>query len=219
MYCKIKKISKVITSLLLCVVMIFSTITPAYALKSYGTKYTMKQGGTWTYTGKTDTSITKKWNTSDWRSVTVVEKVVFIAPNTVKKKLDKLVDEVGFSKSKAGVKYAVETAATYGIEKAKTKIKQKYGTKVAGYIIPYVSCFSWGYVAYDVLSEISEGNMIKRLNTAVKKNTGLIYVKQRTSAGNMSKYFYWNGSSKFGKYPTAYLGPNTWQYGKVKIYK
>lgn len=145
------------------------------------------------------------------------EEVIFITPNAVKNKFDKMVDEIGVSKSKSAIKYGIEYAAGKSIDKAKTQLKKKFGEKVAGAVIPYLNYFTWGYIAYDVISDVEEGKPLLRLDNAVEKNTGLIFIHQRNSYGDLSKYVYWNGATKYGKYPTAYLGPNTWQYGNVKV--
>lgn len=210
-----EKTGRRVIAILMCALMVFSSVSPSFALKSHSKNYTMKYGGTWTYNGKTDYSITKKWSPAKWRSAIVVQEVVFISPDGVKNELYKLSKKVGVAKMNSAVKYAVETAAAHGVSKAKTKVTAKFGAKVAGYVIPFVSYFSWGYVAIDIAKDIGEGQALHRLSVAAEKNKGLIYVKQR-GLGDMSRWYYWDGSSTFGKYPNAKLGPNTWQYGTVE---
>lgn len=212
---KCHKNLKAIVCLLLIVSTVFSNSITAFASPT-GLTFTMTNGGTWDYL-KMDTSTTRNWSQTDYRSFVLVQKVTFITPDQVKNQLFSLTKSVGVDLSKSAVKYAVETAASSGIEIAKKKLIAKFGSSVAGKVIPYVSIFSWAYTAYDILSSVATGQQLTLLSNAVSKGTGLIYVKQRNT-GDASRYYYWDGSSQYGKYPSAILNPNKYEYGKITKY-
>lgn len=200
---------------LICSILISTSVIQASAL-SYVT-YRMPNGGSWTYSGSTDKSITKNWNQSKWRSVTVVEKIEFISPSTVQKITNNLAKQVGISKSKAVVKYGIDVAATQGVAKAKNLIIQKFGSQIAGSVIPYINAIGWVKTAYDILNDIDLGKKLTLYSNAAIKKKGVVYVKARQGSGSSSRHYYWDSSSPYGFYPFAKLGPNNWQKGNTKI--
>lgn len=176
-------------------------------------RYTMTRGGTWTY--KTlDLNYVNK-NKINLRSAHLVQKVEFISPATVQIMANDLGKKVGFSLSKSGVKYGIELAGSYGITVAKKKLIEKFGYSTASKMIPYLATFSWSYIALDVLNDITTGQNLFRLTSAASKKTGLIYEKAMSGGWDASRWFYWDGSSRYGKYPTVYLNPNKYQIGRV----
>lgn len=209
-----KSIPKKILSVLIMIIFFISfTLQPAQAVK-YKT-YTLKNGGTWTYTSA-DTSVTKNWTPNDWRTKIPVEKVTFVSPKNTEKMFNNLITDVGVDLAHSVVKYGVETAVSYGITVAKDKLKKKFGAKVTSKAIPILSAFSWSYTVVDILSDMATGQELQILQKASKQKTGIIYVKAQASTGG---YYLWNGSTSYGKYPYAKLGPNQWQKGKVKNIK
>lgn len=212
-----KHIFKSVISILLVAVLTTIPVKNVFAAPDHSLTFTMNNGGEWKYNGKTDTSVTGSWSSTDWRSALVVNKVIYMSPTTVKSKLYKAAKEVGVDQTLSVVKYGVEVAASSGVEIAKQKITTKFGTSIASKVIPILAVFSWTYTAVDLLSAVASGQKLNLLADAASKNKGLIYVNQRTT-GDMSKWYYWDGSSSYGSYPYAKLGPNNWQYGDVTIY-
>jgi hypothetical protein len=215
LFLKCNKKFKVLSCVLLASILLVTNSTSVLAGPTNLSFY-MPNGGSWEYNGKTDTDITQHWSTADWMSVTVVQNVIFLSPDTVKNKLYKLASELGISMTNEYIKTGLELAASYGIEQAKKKLVEKLGSSIAGKVIPYLSAISWAYTAYDLLDTMSAGEELTRLTNAVVNNTGIIYVKQR-GLGDESTWYYWDGSSKYGTYPNVKLNPNNWQYGNVTI--
>lgn len=202
-------------ALLLCSILVFTSTIKSSAL-SY-TTYRMPNGGSWTYSGRTDTSITKNWSQTKWRSVVVVQKVEFISPSTVQKVTNDLAKKVGIEKSRAAVKYGIDAAATHGVTKAKDMIVKKFGSKIAGKVIPYINAIGWIKTACDILDDIALGDKLKMYSNAATKKKGIVYVKARQGSGSATKHYYWDSSSPYGSYPYAQVGPNKWQKGSTKI--
>lgn len=179
--------------------------------------FTMKKGGSWTYT-TLDMDYVKK-NKINLKSANIVQKVEFIPPETVQIMANDLAQKVGISKSKEYIKFGVESAASYGIKIAKDKLVKKFGSSAVSKVIPFLAYFTWSYTAIDIMSSIATGQNLTRLATAAKNKTGLIYVKSTSGGWSSSKWHYWDGTSRYGKYPTVYLNPNKYQYGNVSIKK
>lgn len=208
---------KFFISIILVAALAVTPIINVSAAPNHSLTFKMTNGGKWEYNGKTDTSVTSKWTNADWHSATVVNKVVYLTPSNVKSNLYKTAKDVGASETLSGIKYGVEMAASYGITVAKQKLINKFGSSVASKFVPILSYFSWTYTAVDILQAIATGKKLSLLADAASKNKGLIYVNQRNK-GDASTWYYWDGSSSYGSYPNAKLGPNNWQYGKVTVY-
>lgn len=213
-----KNLKKIFSFILVFSMIIVSSTFSSSAI-SYGINYKMPKGGSWTYSGSTDTSITKNWTQQKWRSVVVVQKMEFISPSTVQLITNNLAKSVGLDKSKAIVKYGIDTASTVGVTKAKEKLIQKYGQNIAGKVIPYINAIGWTKTAFDILDDIALGQKLTFYSNAALKNKGIIYVQARKGSGNASKHYLWDSSSPYGSYPNAKVGPNNWQKGTVSIKK
>lgn len=212
------KFKKFLSFFLVFSIIILSSTNSVSAL-SYGKNYKMNKGGSWTYSGSTDQSITKNWNQQKWRSVLVIQKIEFISPSTVQLITNNLAKSVGISKSKTMVKYAVDTASSIGVQKAKEKLIKKFGKDLAGKVIPYINAIGWTKTAIDILDDISLGQKLKIYSNAALKNKGIVYVQARKGSGDASKHYLWDSSSPYGSYPNAKLGPNNWQKGSILIKK
>lgn len=206
---------KVLFCALLAVAIVFTSTGSALAGPT-NQRFNMSKGGSWTYNGYTDTEITKNWTAADWRSAMLVQKVTFLSPSQVKDQLYVLANEVGIDMSREAVTFGVEAAISYGIDVAKRKVAEKFGSSLAAKVIPFLSGVSWTYTAIDILSTMLTGYHLQMLATAAQSNKGLIYVEQRNT-GSANTWYYWDGSTHYGSYPAAILNPNNWQYGNVEI--
>lgn len=211
-----KKIALVIIAFSLIVLNIGQKVSAAPT----GLLFNMPNGGMFEHT-KMDYEYINSLNLSSIEIAmlnnVVVDKVEFIPPDIVKKQYDALALDVGISMSKEYIKTGISLAISLGITKAKEELTKKYGAAIASKIIPYLNALSWSWTAYNLLSTIETGQELSRLASAAQANKGLIY-EWKGLVGSTFNWYYWDGSSQYGSYPTAILNPTPYQYGDVTIY-
>ncbi|WP_339167733.1 hypothetical protein MKX75_28400 [Paenibacillus sp. FSL R5-0341] len=196
---------KKFTLVTLCLTLILAGIFMPISRASAGSDnllFKKPDGGSWKYT-KMDANYVKQrgWSGNDFRTLEVVQEMTYLSPATVQIIANDLGNKLGVTMTKAGLKLAVETAASSGITAAK--------------LIPYLNFFAWSYTAYDLFTTINDGRDLKRLTDAAKAGKGLIYKKATNGFGD--GWYVWDGSSSYGTYPYAKLNPNKYQLGTVKI--
>ncbi|MFB5664107.1 hypothetical protein [Alteribacillus sp. HJP-4] len=126
-----------------------------------------------------------------------------------------MAEDIGTEMSQEVLKHGAEVAASYSIDVAKDKLKEKYGSSIAAKVTPYLAFFAWSYTAVDVFSTVGKGLTLSTLASAANDDEGLIYEESR-STGDTSKWYRWDDDSPYGSYPYAKLGPNKYQYGDVE---
>ncbi|RJG23764.1 hypothetical protein [Paenibacillus thiaminolyticus] len=156
------------------------------------------------------------WSGNDWRNIEIVQRMEFIPPDVVQVMANDMLKSIGADMSKEMVKHGIKVAIASGIDKAKKSLTTKYGATKAAKIVPFLSFFAWGYTAYDILTTVADGHKASFLADAASQKKGVIY-KQARSTGDMSKWYLWDGSSRYGKYPYAILNPNKYQFGRVIV--
>ncbi|OPJ55358.1 hypothetical protein [Clostridium oryzae] len=215
-----KKIITNTSLFILTFLLIFNfSIIPAKAAPYHSVTITIKKGGSWTYNHKDDEKITKHWTSNQYVKYEHFYKIAyikFIPPKAVQALANKTLMACGKDKKKAIISFMVQKSLSFGKAKAKKMAIAKFGASIVSKFIPYLNAVSWGYTAITLFQSVEEGYNEIFYSTAAKKKTGVI-IEHRTS-GKINNY-YWNGSTKYGKYPYAHLGSNNWQYGKVKVYR
>lgn len=209
-----------LTLVTLTFALLFSSFYPTLSTSAGpdNLSFKMTNGGKWEYEGKVDTDYVKKmgWTGNDWRAIEIVRKMEFIPPDMVQIMVNDLAKDIGADMSNEIIKWGVDAAVASGISSAKKSLITKYGAVQAAKVIPYLSFFAWSYTAYDVFSTIAKGQRLEFLAEAASKKTGVIY-KDAGSTGDSSDWYFWDGSSRYGKYPNAILNPNKYQFGKVTV--
>ena len=117
------------------------------------------------------------------------------------------------------VDLGVETLAAFGLEKAKEVIAAKFGQSVLAAILPYLSAMGWTVLAVEFISLLSNSAFKSILESAVSKNTGVVYYQVGVNNNTVTAWHLWDGSSGFGPYPSARIpsNPNAVYYGELRI--
>lgn len=184
-------------------------IYPAYS----DTSYTLTKGGEWIRTNIVSTSTSES-------IYAMPSRIIWYSPDQVKAMYDAKSHFTSSDKYVEAGTLALETAASVGIEAAKKAIINKYGQVVLNNLLPFLGAVGWLKTGCDLLKILNDAMELQRLEKAIKKNTGLVYITN----GYLSWWDYWNstdsiGNGQFGSYPTAKI-PNVGSskdicYGKL----
>lgn len=210
---KFKKMRVPVLCVLLAFVFSLNSFVFALSPSQYLVRWWMPKGGNWSYTGA-DPNVTGNWSSTDWRSHPFVQRMDFYSPDAVQAEANMLGYQLGISQQQSYIQTGISLALNYGIDVAKTKLTAQLGTSIASKVIPFLNAFSWGYTAYTVLEAMAKGQELARFTDAAQKHKGLIYV----DINNTAVWYYWDGSSQYGTYPYANVGPNNWELGTQKSY-
>lgn len=137
----------------------------------------------------------------------VVTSIHFYAPKQVKILYDSYALTSSSGKLKEALELGLDTAISYGIDKAKDVISNKFGAAVLSKIVPYLSAASWLKTAYDLVSIISSYQILNTIESAMNQGKGMV---QCTNADGSVDVCFWDDGAgfkgkggQFGVYPTA----------------
>lgn len=205
-------LTKICAVLMIAITVIASNSTKALAATYAGTVTSYKcYGGfesTATYGAEWKLEkIESKFNYYSY----VPAKIVWYTPTQVKEMYEAKATVGSVAKLKEIGAVVVDLAKAKGIEVAKEWIEARYTKVVASKLLKAFAAFAWLDAAYTVIDLMGDYATLSIMESAINKNTGLIYysVTLKVGGATTSGWHNWDGKAGLGTYPNICIPTNS----------